>query len=535
MADEKDRRGWKGMALATGLICLTSAGLMLLRVSEPFGGFMGYNEAWYSIIAKNYETHGLLYPTTYEGKLDFNLPPFFSYMLYGSFSLLGASEATARLVPILSSLLCLCVIYRLASLLYGWRAGAFSCVLFASFPCFILVGRNVQADMPYLLFLLASLYFYLKSKRSSLRLNLSLSGLLFGLALFTKQFAIFLPLILFIFECKEHRGLGWLRKELALWVIVAALVPGSFYLFHLVKAPHEMIEAQRGGAAGLAGLPSPSMAWLMLKETFWALSPFGLLTSLISLAFLAWRRQWQDVLLIIGFATYLVFFVFFHKHTYYLLSMVPFLGIMAGWGLSSLRVRESFQLALLLIVTSTSLLCSLLILNSNKYGYGEFKQLGRLAQEGQRVAFLAEELFLDSYSSLIMFYLPEAQLIPLEKAPRDGTKVLLPEGERTYFLDLRPRLLPPRQGVLELFRDHYGFALGDRFVTQLKGPTHYFTPGRPQIVPLEGIEGQSLIRKLREHTMSAVEVQEGQAVYVKTQKEDKEEKILGVEIREQLP
>ena len=155
------------------LFILIDIGLLLFGLSEPFGGFHGLNEAWYSTLAKNYASHSLLMPT-YDNMLDLYVPPLLSYLVYYSFLALGPTAFAARLVPVAFALLSLAAVYLLGKSLLQHDAGLEAAALYCSTPIFLLVGRNVQTEILFVSLSMLSLYFYARSNqhaRGSMRLR----------------------------------------------------------------------------------------------------------------------------------------------------------------------------------------------------------------------------------------------------------------------------------------------------------------------------------------------------------------------------
>ncbi len=266
---------WVFLAIDIGLLCFA--------LSDPFDGFHGFQEAWYAAIAENYSSHSLLEPTKYDGALDLNVPPFFSYLVYASFSLFGQTEFAARLVPVVFALLTLLATWVLAGMLIRRGAGLEAAALLASTPIFLIMGRSVQTDIVFVALSMFSVFFYLRATRSDRRRDFVLAGLLMGFAFFTKQFAVvpLASLILWELGGAERRRL--LTANFLLFLLMTGVVLVPYYGYHVLADPARLLDSQLHGSAGLAGLATGAALTFLLTEMVWGCSPLALVGGLAGL------------------------------------------------------------------------------------------------------------------------------------------------------------------------------------------------------------------------------------------------------------
>lgn len=120
-------------------------------------------------------------------------PPLFYYILAGSISLAGGNEMAARLPGLFAGIITMALVARLAWQLWRSESAAWlALALTALSPFAILFAPTVFADSQFVMWLLASLVVVSAGRWGW-------SGLLFGLAVATKQNALFfLPLILML-------------------------------------------------------------------------------------------------------------------------------------------------------------------------------------------------------------------------------------------------------------------------------------------------------------------------------------------------
>jgi 4-amino-4-deoxy-L-arabinose transferase-like glycosyltransferase len=124
-------------------ILVISIAIRAYRIGEAFGGFHGFNEAFYALNAQGHMNRVL---TLFTSPSDFNNPPLFTFLTIISFKLFGVSEILARIVPILSAILAIIYTYRQGVVLYDQKVSVAAAALLGVNPAHVLLGRNVQVD-----------------------------------------------------------------------------------------------------------------------------------------------------------------------------------------------------------------------------------------------------------------------------------------------------------------------------------------------------------------------------------------------------
>ena len=166
---------------------------------SSYGFYHGWNEGYYSLIAKNYFTGSLWEQIAYPGEKPFSsAPPFFSYALFSSFKIFGISDISARLVSILSEIIAVSGVYILAKEIYNEKVAQIATLLFLFIPWNILWFGRVQTDpmMTALMTLAVALYVRAYNNNKSMLPF----GITLGLAVFTKQPALAVVPIVFIWS-----------------------------------------------------------------------------------------------------------------------------------------------------------------------------------------------------------------------------------------------------------------------------------------------------------------------------------------------
>ncbi len=449
-----------------GLILLGGLLIRIYRIEEPFDGFQAFNEGFYALLAKEYFKGSLLYPKTWNGEIDYMVPPFHSYWIFFLNELFGISEAVDRWGSVIPNLLTLYVVYLLGEKLFNKRVGLIAASLLAFIPMNVLVGRNVQVDSTYIFFALTSLYFYLKSLETHEYRNKILSGISLGLSLFSKQFAVLMYPSLILWETYgrnqtgftlRNGNLNWLNKKFFIFLGCSLVIPLPFYLYHILFNWAEFWRIQKL-QGGILGVPTLSLLKLHHAEIFWGFTPVIYFLGGISIIWVLLRRR-QEVeifpaisLLLILFGIYLIFYLSTHKHSYYVLMVAPILSLLIGKFLHD-QLKSSVLLNGVVILTLTTLLTfSLLTLAGNKYGYRSFKDMGNYLEGIEKNGYylLAPGYVIGAYGPVIRYYAPSGILLNGDDPSffQEGTGELkIPESKPVYILEpFRATSLSDRQG-----------------------------------------------------------------------------------------
>lgn len=380
-------------------------GLMSNRADTPFDGYHTFNEGWYSLIARNYSRHSWIEPTPYPGVTDLNVPPMYSYILYAAGRMLGFREGVFRGVSIFFSMVAVAAAFLLGRKLYGARAGLIAAGLLAFCPLFLLPGRNVQPDSTYLAFMMLGLLAYLSHSEKGGWARAAACGLLFGAALFTKQFTVFVLPALALYEISNGKGWGWINRRIAAAAAIAAAIPLIFYQYHFRHSKELLWEAQRYGALRNATIPTVKTALSAISELFFGFSPpiFILFAVIPAVALASQRKRHRFAL---PFAIiYILFFFAVPNHTYYIMSAIPFLALMSGDVLSRLRPRALGPTVAVLIILGGGF-SSLLILGSLKYGNTRLSDICSHVRSagGGNAMLIMDNKILGNYEPPLMYY-----------------------------------------------------------------------------------------------------------------------------------
>ena len=355
-------------------IVLLSTALLASRIDQSYDGYLSFNEAWYSLIAQNYDHFSWFEPHPYPDKLDLNVPPFYSYMLDVVDSALAPEEWAYRLVSIFMGVYCVILVFFIGRAAYGARAGFAASALLAVCPVFVLTARNVQTDGAFLCMILAGFHFYFQYLRNRNPGTMVFSALIFGAALFTKQFALVSVAALGIAEYINSKGKILYPKRLFIFILMLLIIPGHYYIYHLIKHPHLLFSATAGGALSTAEIPSLATLKVLFSEMFFGFGPGLFILGFGAMAVMLIRRRAVEPIIILPLVLHLIFFLVVHKHTYYMVAMAPFLCLLAGRLVAGFRLN-TVAAAVITLLLGMGLIQSFMVLGALKFGYNRFAQV----------------------------------------------------------------------------------------------------------------------------------------------------------------
>jgi 4-amino-4-deoxy-L-arabinose transferase-like glycosyltransferase len=169
------------------------------------------------------------FPYTEFGKM-INVQPFGFYMDAAFFKVFGVYYTTGVNVITLFAVGCVFLVYKIGATMYGPRTGLFAAAIFGLAPWQVIMSRVFLADAQYLFFSLLYLLVGIWAiRRNSLTL-VAASGFIFGLALLTKTYAVFMLIPLMLIYA-YHKPKSWKRSlaEIGLFVLPAFLVQYLWY------------------------------------------------------------------------------------------------------------------------------------------------------------------------------------------------------------------------------------------------------------------------------------------------------------------
>ena len=161
-------------------------------------------------------------------------PPLYMWLMSLSYQVFGVSNFSSRLWSPIFGSLSLVVVFYLGKTLYNRKTGFLAAIVLGTFTTFFSFARHAMTDVPFVFFILASIYFFvLSEKTENTKRYAVLSGLFFGLTLMTKQIqALLIPLIIFAYLVAAKKNLKFLfAKPFKLFLGVGILVFSPWLIY----------------------------------------------------------------------------------------------------------------------------------------------------------------------------------------------------------------------------------------------------------------------------------------------------------------
>jgi len=270
-------------------------------------------------------------------------PPLFDGVIFLSFKTLGVSLFSARVVPVLFSVLSLWLVFELAYSMYGGKTALLSAVVLAVMPGYFWLSQGALLETALVFFVVASLLFFYRWLVTRKDRNLVFTGLALGLGFLTKyQVVVAGVILLFSLVFLIRRELKTSLKKFTLTIVVALLVITPWIVIAYQMYATQVL--RQWVYAGQVGNPERSIysdrfpqPIFYLIDMVWPysnthpISIFIYIAGLGGLVYLAWRHKPQDRYVLIWFVVIYVFFTLISNRAWrYALPVFPAVAISAS-------------------------------------------------------------------------------------------------------------------------------------------------------------------------------------------------------------
>lgn len=343
-------------------------------------------------------------------------PPLFTILSSVVSYPLGDNHYIAQMISVAFSILSLIPLYLLSERLFDRRIALFSMLFVAVMPLNILYSTWVKQDAMLLFFFLLSIYFYIDEKPYK-------SGIAFGIASLTKEFAWFLIPVVVSWQILK----GWDRKASATflkWLLIGTATSGWWYLIFGGISFNTIASVMSGEQAGYLFDLQWQYPWYyyllnLPTDLSYTLIPFFL----IGLFLLLRAKKLFLILWLMSF--YIPLSLITVKAPWYTYLASPAISIITAGGFVKVwdAVRPTFlKIAITVIMTA--------LIGLNLYRFDGTKQYERL---------IARDIP-DYYEIYETEYLSKGR-----KALKGQTKVGLLEGTYTlqYYLGITDKRVYP--------------------------------------------------------------------------------------------
>ncbi|MCX9011065.1 MAG: glycosyltransferase family 39 protein [Candidatus Methanoperedens sp.] len=359
------------------LIALIAAYIVIrvyIAALSSYGFYHGWNEGYYSLIAKNYFSGSLWEQIAYRGGEPFpSVPPMFSYAVYASFKVFGITDISARLVSILAEVIAILGVYILAKELYNEKIAGISAAIFIFIPWDFLWFGRAQTDPLMTALMILAMALYVRAYRNNK--SMLPFGIALGLAVFTKQPALaILPVVLL---WSYFQGIK--RKQIihSLIYFIAGMVPLLIWLsYYLIRGDTAFVSHFIYGELANRSEPFSDLVRVTIF-TAAGISPLIIAAA----AYQIYKERDMKNILIIWLLVYGAFVLVRTppSHEYYSLPLMAPVAIMAGAGIAGISSRlnkRSAGILFIAAVVSTIPVTYALLSFSGGFGYSTTRDVG---------------------------------------------------------------------------------------------------------------------------------------------------------------
>lgn len=364
----------KEIILISLIIIIVTVGLCY-EINKPWVGLFDFNGAVYSRFAKNFLTFGFLEtkmsPTWDMGSVvpqsfDYYLhhPPMVAYLVALSFKLFGIHEWSARVVPIIFSVLALILFYLIVRSYRNKNIALLSLAFLGFTPMFLYYGRMVNHEPVFLClyFLIMLLYLkFLEKRRDLYIVGITVSFILAYLTAWTAFYLSILLLIHYlIFGYKNIRD----KRPIVIFILLPVLFAFIyiFWIYSIKGSLSDNINSIIDRFGPNKFHPFTWMEFLLLevsriKFLFTPVVSFLVLWGIVSLAVKRSISQLLKDNFIIIFLSLPLMNIFLFRdgaweHDYQLYYFLPFFAVVSAIGLFSLGGLLHNKRALKILIAS---------------------------------------------------------------------------------------------------------------------------------------------------------------------------------------
>ena len=260
-------------------------------------------------------------------------PPLLIWVGYLSTLIFGINSIALKIIPFISSLLCLYFIILIGKKLYDMKTGIIAAIIFSSNIIFNVFSKRFQFDIPYTLFILISFYLFILYTENRKTIYNILGGIVFGLCLMIKILVgFYIPIILFLSYLILRKNINYKLKDLIIFTSLGVIIALPWHLYMLLNHGNSFLEyflffhiVDRA----LIGVEHNVKASGIFYHVNYLLSiiPFSILIfiSLVKDAFHFKNLDWKKLFLWIWFITGLIILTAFKTklEVYVLLILTP--------------------------------------------------------------------------------------------------------------------------------------------------------------------------------------------------------------------
>jgi 4-amino-4-deoxy-L-arabinose transferase-like glycosyltransferase len=419
------------------------------NISAPLVDYHSSQQASTMSVARSFQENGidLIYPRhndRYNYQYGVENPEqyyFYEFPLYsavvavaGYFSPQTPLEVIGRIVTIISSLVCIGILFYLVRTWYGLPAAIGSSVVFSFFPFFVYFSRSALSDMfavsIYMIALFFSLLFSLSKKRIQILWYILMASF-FSLSVLLKPALFFFIIPIFALFFKKT-GLKGIKHYSIYMFAILSTVPVLLWFRHISQYSPEGIPfsyLKTGDPTTFSYLDTLIPSATFLTDVLYTHVITSVLGGLLGMyVFMSMIiRSKQHILYTFLVSVFLYLLVFQMKHTeyeFYQVLILPWLALSVGVGavhLFYIKNKQPILISVTLLVMS-SLYAWYISFNQAWYYFQTSDDQVQVAKVIQTLTDPEEEIITDTDGNTTLLYLSDRTGASSAYAPPDELK-----------------------------------------------------------------------------------------------------------------
>lgn len=170
-------------------------------------------------------------------------PPLLIWVGYIFTLIFGMNAVSLKLIPFIASLVCILLLMLIGKKLDNLRSGVFAALIFSSTIIFNVFSKRYQFDIPFVMLVLFSFYFFLNYISSGKKSKLIFLGIIFGLSLMIKILVgFFIPIVIFLYYLLDKKRINFTFKDFLLFISIGIIIALPWHIYMILVYGKEFID-----------------------------------------------------------------------------------------------------------------------------------------------------------------------------------------------------------------------------------------------------------------------------------------------------
>ncbi|MBC8490150.1 MAG: glycosyltransferase family 39 protein [Bacteroidetes bacterium] len=170
-------------------------------------------------------------------------PPLLIWIGYFTTLIFGVNSVTLKMIPFISSLLCVVFIILIGKRIQDIKTGVFASLIFSSNIIFNVFSKRFQFDIPYTLLILIAFYLFILYNEKQKSIYNIIGGVVFGLCLMIKILVgFYIPIILFLSFLFLRKKINYKFKDLLVFTLIGIVIALPWHIYMFVNHGNDFMQ-----------------------------------------------------------------------------------------------------------------------------------------------------------------------------------------------------------------------------------------------------------------------------------------------------